>query len=253
MQVLSSVYRKFLLTLVLFSCIQIHASDSLKVRKTKFFIEPKAALSIPKQFYGTDNSYCNCDDAYWNRNFSVHNLTTVNYGISGGVSFELSKYFRYELSLSYFHYKIHSTETGTDTSAGLPGNMYVFNGVENHITAFNYVGIGNGISFTYKNFIFTNSIFLYANISSRYTVTSHNNIDNSNNTNINYSYGIGAVDYTSRVFESLTAMSEHKIGYSFLNNRIEPYIGINFMLPLAADVPPPVYRWKPFASVKINF
>jgi outer membrane receptor for ferrienterochelin and colicin len=207
----------------------MNASDTLKVRKVSFFVEPKAVYFIPKQ----------SPDLYQNI-FGIghmggggcgspsNNITTVtwqnvspamNFGLSGGMSVRLNKYFSYELSIAYYHYnlKYRATKTETDISSG-----------DQMITKFNWnyisnaLFINNGLSFTYKNFILTNSVMIGLNIP----------------TSSNY----------ATYLPSLYIMSEHKIGYSLYKNRVVPYVGINVLNNFSNGT-----AVIPFASVRVNF
>jgi hypothetical protein len=99
--------------LMFFGSMDVHASDTLKVRKIRFFAEPKAAFFIPTPTHNKDTGSFSNVDGYGGHNFNVHNITSINFGISSGLSVRLSKYFRYEFSLVYNHYNMSIKESGT--------------------------------------------------------------------------------------------------------------------------------------------
>ena len=228
---LTSLHKTVFFFLIFFGSLCMNASDTLKIKTIRFFIEPKATYFIPKQ---SPDAYKNIFVASGANimigcGFPNPNVTTkttwqnqspvANVGISGGTSVRLCKYFSYELSLAYYHYslKYKATETGTDMSSGEHSTKtYNWNYTSNALY------ISNGLSFKCKNFILTNSVMVGMNFpahSSTYLIYS----------------------------PSPYLMSEHKIGYSLCKNRIEPYVGINVLDNFHNAIV------MPFASVRVVF
>lgn len=246
------LHKTFLFFLMLFGSIYTYASDTLKVKKVRFYIEPKAAFIIPKYSQGAYSNFVEnsvfeeIPTTPYNDVYSWQNKNTINYNISSGISSRLNKYFNYEFSLGYYHYSLKNkvTETATDLS----GN-YLFGGTTNYNIKFGALVIGNGLAFRYKKFVFTNSFMLY--------FMSHPSSYNLGN---KYS----SHDENSQLFQF---MSEHKIGYSLFKTRIEMYVGINVLYSFTFGYPfvYPVYVYNqmqtysaqnsvmPFTSLRINF
>lgn len=230
-----SIHKTLLFFLLLLGSIYMNASDTLKIRKVRFFIEPEVGVLIPKHSPMAYNDFFNDYYMYLpvgclpdnNDNSSWQNKSTICFGVSTGMSVRLSKYFNYELSLAYYHYnhKYQITETATDLS----GN-YLSSRITNYNISYKSLFISNGLSFKYKKFIFTNSIGIG-------TIEQTLLYDILNN-NFSPYFGYSVNWYL---------MSEHKIGYSLFKNRIEPYVGINVLNNFRQNVA------MPFTSVRINF
>ncbi|HEX7415058.1 MAG TPA: hypothetical protein VF411_13520 [Bacteroidia bacterium] len=232
--------------LILLGSVYMNASDTLKVRKVKFFIEPKAVFIIPRQSHVT-NSYL-VDVISDPISYPPHietdnwqNKNTINFGISSGISVRLGKYFNYELSLAYNHNNVKTKATITATD--LSGN-YLWGRTYNGNISSNALFISNGLSFKYKRFIFSNNIMI--------GVVSQTPL----------------VDFFHDIYifqDSYYLMSEHKIGYSLFKNRIETCVGINVLYnsPFGYSFEHPNYRNKqfytpqnsvmPFTSIRVNF
>ena len=243
----------------------MNASDTLKVRKVRFFVEPKVVFFIPRTSHFVSDIHEDYIDYSYDEHFNVHNKTTLNFGLSGGFSIRLNKYFRYELSLTYNYYNTQTQRTGT-YQTGWP-SFYSFDGNQNCNTKWNFLGISNGLSFTVKKIIFTNSVLFCTIVSNKSQVIEHNNLNNTT-TSQTYRDNMFATD-VKVYYNPLRFMSEHKIGYSFLKDRIEAYVGINILYNSISNSPmgysfgqsywfsspsyTPQSSLMPFTSVRINF
>lgn len=251
---------RFIFLLMLLGSIYMHASDTLKVKKVRFFIEPKGIFYVPIQKHATmvREGYMDLDPigygGYYKETNHIQNKTTLNLGISGGLSVSMGKHFNYEVSLSYYHFNVSAKST--DIYKDQFGN-YISSETYTGKNTFNFLGIGNGFSYHNKKIIFTNTVLFYVFTYKEMTMY-HNNIDNS--TQVSTISGNTANHSNSNGFDPFALMTEHKIGYSFYNNRIEPYVGIIFSL---TDVLNPLIdnsyhatmttTIMPFTSIKINF
>ena len=261
---MSSVFSKaFIFLLLFFGSIYMNASDTLKVKKVRFFIEPKAIFITPNPSHVSGSGVYDMESdipslpggpsGYTKETYNWHNKNSINFGLSGGLSIRLGKYFNYEVSLAYYHYKLFTKGTITShDSFGYNSNYTYTNSV-----ALNMLGIGNGLSFHYKKFIATNSIILTSIIASKSTSIQKNNVNGANSSSTSYN------EYSYLSNTGFYLMSEHKIGYS-LCKRLEAYIGINVLYNS-----PFVYAFEyhgyfnqsgpsknnimPFTSIKINF
>jgi len=238
----------------------MNASDTLKVRKVRFFVEPKAVFFVPTPTHAVDIGSYNNIDGYSVHNFNVHNISTINFGVSGGLSIKLSKYFRYEVSLTYNHYSMISKEIGTYYEYSNFSGGYNFDGTINYNTNWDLFGIGNGISFTYKKLILSMNALYYLKSAYQYKEIQYNNIDHAVfSQTAGYSLlGKSVLDKYPFWLKSFTA--EPKIGYRFLKNKIESYIGVYLFLHRAIpynDFSSPNNLFKhsvfPFASIRVNF
>ena len=231
---LISLHKTLLFFVILFGSMYMNASDTLKVKKVSFFVEPKVTFIIPIHRH-IINSY---STANWEMDpislppsiitDNWQNKSTINYGISCGISVRLGKHFSYELSLAYSHYNVKTKVT--ETIVDLSGN-YLGGGTTNFSSLFNSLFIGNGLSYKYKKFILSNNIMIGA-------------ISQASLYNIVNNYNSCSIDWY--------LMSEHKIGYSLFRNRIEPYVGIDILYnnPLIYY---PQHVVMPFTSIRINF
>jgi len=237
---------------MLLGSIYMNASDTLKVREVRFFVEPKATFIIPRYNHG---SYTCLDLSvfaeiptnepnYYNDFYNWQNKSTINFGISGGISVRLSKHFNYELSLAYNYYNLRDKVTLNSTD--FSGNEFFSRGTATYNNQLNAFFISNGLSYKYKRFIFTNSVMIGV-IS--YTTLSCYNVDN------------GLVSSLDMLPYRL--MSEHKIGYSLFKNRLEAYAGITILYNSPFEYALNHY-WDansytchnslmPFTSVRVNF
>lgn len=228
-----------------------HATDTLKVKKLRFFIEPKAILSIPRPSYSTFNIDNGGMDGWIRGSYNDHHIITLNYGLSSGLSIRLSKYFRYEVSLTYQHYKLYTKETEISESYSYFYGSSSYNGTNNYRAWYNFLGISNGLSFAYKKLIVTNSIIAYLFVTERNQSDGHNNL---NNSSYSQTTSGNTVNHPNTGGGYYALMSEHKIGYSLFKNRIESYIGIN--IPFLNSETLMFFGKKgiiPSISLKINF
>jgi len=245
---LSVVHKTFLVLLMLSSSIYMHASDTLKVKKVRFFIEPKAVFYIPIQKTATtlyqgylDSEVPGNYSGKFTETYKVKNNTTLNFGFAAGMSVRLNKYLYYELALTYYHF--YQSAKSSETSRDSLGNT-MYNITYNQKSIRDVVGISNGLSLRIKKFIFTNSISLGFIVfkQDQTLVTSQGNTWQQPT--------CGCVnDFENRIFPML----ESKIGYSFLNGRIEPFVGVNFSPLSPLDAEYTTFPLMLFSSVKVNF
>lgn len=248
------LYKSFLFAGILSGFIRMNASDTLKVKKVRFFIEPKAVVSIPINKtttfsgYDDDGGCIPSHGGYYTGNTVLQNKPIFNLGLSAGLSIKLNNHLFYELSLSYYHYSLFSKQT--TTSWYLSGSPDMRSETDSYSASYNYIGLGNGISYRIKRFSLTNTLLFYQYITYKEASIWRDNIRNWQQS---YVYSGNTI---SDGF-SIVMMSEHKIGYSFLNNKIVPFLGVNFNWSSSFNT---IYGkiqfkpvWLPFASVKINF
>ncbi|HTA63009.1 MAG TPA: hypothetical protein VK835_11160 [Bacteroidia bacterium] len=236
---------RFIFLLMLLGSMYMHASDTLKVKKIRFFIEPKAIFYIPVQKTATDSwkgtmiselpgSYSGDYTALT----KIQNYTTLNFGLAAGMSVKLNKHLYYELALTYYHFyqSAKSTNRSNDSSGNTISNITY---TQKNIT--DVLGLSNGLSLRIKNFVFTNSVTLGVIVHKNQQITTQPEVSNQ---------ACGCVDdYETRVFPML----ESKIGYSFLNGRIEPFVGINFAPLHPLYFQSSTFPLMLFSSVKISF
>ncbi|MEO8761477.1 MAG: hypothetical protein ABI388_08805 [Bacteroidia bacterium] len=213
--------------------ISIKANDTLKVKKVRFFVEPKATFIIPTQKHQSynDNS-ANYNDVWSSFNYTDtwRNKISTNFGISAGLSVKLCKHFYYEFSASYNHYVFSRTLDRFDSITNIASES-------KQNIAYNFLTANNGISFKYKHLIINSSVQIGVNFQSKMNLSILEN--------------------------NLFLMSEHKIGYSLLKSRMEAYIGVNIMYQTAFgrdfkesrnyNVYNPTAFVMPFTSLRINF
>jgi|GEM_PF-2747015 len=245
-----------LFALMLFASMCIQASDSLNVKKVRFFVEPKFMLNVPtnKTTNTTGYDWDDGDIPSHGGNYTLKNTTqknaTFNIGLSAGLSVKLCKHLFYEFTLAYYH--TNQSSKTIQTQNYISGSPETDINSTGNSSTYNYIGLGNGISYRCHKFSFTHTILLYQSINYRQS-TAYATQDN---------YGYSTQSYLSsgNVFKDgfdIKLMSEHKIGYSFLNDRIVPFVGVNFNWSSSFNTYfgkmqfKPV--WVPFASVKINF
>ncbi len=183
---------------------------------------------------------------------TTQNRSVLSIGLSGGISVKLSKHLFYELSLSYYYnnqsskiIQIQNYVSGTPDS---------YNYTTSINSTHNYMGLGNGISYRCNKFSFTHTILLYQYIDYKQSTVYAQQGYSGNATQSYLTFGNVAKDGLH-----IALMSEHKVGYSFLNGRIVPCIGVNINWSSSFNTNnfygktqfKPV--WLPFASVKINF
>ena len=239
----------------------MHASDTLKVKKVTFFIEPKAIVYAPIQKAGTiiykgysDNDYIpyviQPNQYYGNYTQTIRgkNNTTLSFGLSAGMSFRLNKYLYYQLSAMYYH--VYQSAKNTETMQDSTGK-YFSNITYTQKTNIDFIGISNGLTLRIKNILFTNSFMLGGVIHSKYKGTKQENTPTT--ATIGPNYACGCVETG---FENFVLLLESKVGYSFLNGKIEPSIGViispsNKLQPLYNE-----YNAFPLmlsTSIKTNF
>ena len=238
----------------------MHATDTLKVKKVRFFVEPKVVFITPNPSHVSGNNIYDIEfdipggpGGYIKQSYNWQNKSSVNFGVSGGLSIRLSKYFNYEISLAYYHYNLFTK--GTVINQDTVGNYYS-NQTFTNKSSINMLGIGNGLAFKYKKFRLTNSVLFTTMVASKSTSIDHDNVSGTSTSTTSFS------DY-KYLSTSFYLMSEHKIGYSLCKNRLETYVGVNvlygspfiymFEHPGFVSDYTPKNIVMPFASVKINF
>lgn len=206
---------RYLLIICLFFKLVLVAQETPKAnpKRSKLVIELAAAYNIPfkSNYFEIRGDYKSC---YWEYEYKKYSKMT--YIGSVGYRLELSQLFYLESKLNYQYLTSKSTREGFTTGATCSPVVPGF--TESIFTAeYHLIGISEAIGLKYKRFVFENNIG--AHVWNHYHFFSHTyNIKNpfifDKSKRVNY-------EFTFQTF------STHKLGYSFLKDRLALLIGLH--------------------------
>jgi hypothetical protein len=210
---------------ILFICCAHNAigGDSLKAKKIILSIDAQILVHFSKPWKIKSLRSWEGSDGYYKENFSIVNKTALLPGVLIKIAPENKKKIKYELSLGYTFFSLHTVAKGNSENYWYYQGYTYFNGTVERRTNFHLLSIGNGILFSWRKMNLTNVFFASMVMQYSDRQSWHNELDNTTHETIKKVRFLHNTVPVRDVF----FISQHKFSYELPKKKLIPFIGGN--------------------------